>query len=208
MKVTSRALVLVLNLVCISVFAQTTREHGTHLHGQAELNIALEENIIFVEWVTPSNNLLGFEHRPASADDEQKLEIALKQLKQPDTLFAFTPSAQCKPDTVNIDSNLIGADDAHSSEHSEEHQDEHSDEHADEHEHEDDHEHDESHDTETHSSFNIQYQFSCENPKDLALIEVTLFDHFPLTEKLQVQLLSHSTQTSKTLTPDNTKIDL
>ena len=238
---------LVLMLININVFAEEVRQHGSHAHGVGELNIALEQDLVFVELISPSVNLLGFEHQPTDPNEEQVVKDAVDLLKRAEDQFHFTPAAQCLQQSVELDSSLIddheehADEDGHESDDHEEHADEdghesddheeHADEdghesddheeHADEDGHEsDDHEehadedghesddHEEHADEDTHSSFRVQYQFHCENPKALTFVEISIFENFPLTEELHVQLLSNSSQTSKTLNPQIIRLDL
>jgi hypothetical protein len=46
-----------------------TRQHGAHVHGIGALNIAQENNELFIELTTPAANIVGFD---APRTDEQK----------------------------------------------------------------------------------------------------------------------------------------
>jgi Protein of unknown function (DUF2796) len=40
------------------------REHGPHVHGVAQLNVALDGNVLWIELNSPAMNIVGFEHAP------------------------------------------------------------------------------------------------------------------------------------------------
>ncbi|MCE2571000.1 ZrgA family zinc uptake protein [Motilimonas eburnea] len=90
-------------------------------------------------------------------------------------------------------------------EHEHEHEDKH--EHEGEHKHEGDHEHEHDHDHDSaHADITVSYLFTCRNPGAITQLPVTLFKHFPLTEKIQVQGIMNETQMATNLSPDNDKI--
>ena len=102
--------------------------------------------------------------------------------------------------------------------HDEEHHDEkhahedHADEHhEDEHahdKHDEEHAHEHDHDEEVHSEFHVEYEFHCDNVENLTEIQVNLFETFPGTETLNVQLLTPDQQTAVSLDKDNITIEL
>ena len=109
-------------------------------------------------------------------------------------------------------------DDEHAHEDEEHHDDEHAHEdeehHDDEHAHEDEEHHDgehadeHEHEEEVHSEFHVEYEFHCDDTEKLTEIQVKLFDTFPATEKLNVQLLTPDQQTAISLDKDNSSIEL
>jgi len=48
--------------------AQATRSHGAHVHGMARLDLAWEGAQVQIRLETPLANLVGFEHRPETAE--------------------------------------------------------------------------------------------------------------------------------------------
>ena len=112
------------------VSAQTERDLEKHEHGSATMNIAIDDSALFLELDSPWNNLVGFEHKPETDEQQALVDESLSLLQQPETLFALN-GGDCVVDEVVIDSSL-GA--MHS-------EDEHHDEHGEEHEHHDEDEH-------------------------------------------------------------------
>ena len=105
------------------------------------------------------------------------------------------------------------ADEDEHEEHADEDEHEEHEEHADEDEHEEHEEHadedeHEEHDNETHSEFHAHYEFHCGQIEQLTEINVNVFTVFPLTESLNVQLLTTSAQSQMTLNKDNTLLNL
>lgn len=58
----------------------------------------------------------------------------------------------------------------------------------------------------SHASFEVQYNFLCQNPKGLSLIVVNLFKKFKSVQNLKVQGLTDSGPLSVTLTPKQNSI--
>ena len=123
---------------------------------------------------------------------------AEQSLEQADKLFVLSEQAGCQPEHVHVESELLEG--------------EYDDEHASEND-TDGHRADEQakkrgHEEETHSEFHVEYDFKCDDIEKLTQIQVNLFDVFPATEKLNVQLLTPNQQTALTLNSDNFNIDL
>ncbi len=69
---------------------------GKHEHGRASLNVAVEGERLIIELDSPADNLLGFEHRPASDAEKARLAGALATLRDGAALFAMPPGADCR----------------------------------------------------------------------------------------------------------------
>lgn len=70
--------------------------HGAHVHGQAQLMVAVEGNTVQISLESPLDNLLGFEHAPRTAKEKQAAEAMVAKLKAPETLLQLNPEAGCK----------------------------------------------------------------------------------------------------------------
>jgi len=126
-------------------------------HGDAELAVVLEGDVVTVELETPLYNLLGFEHHPKTAAQKAKVEMAEGQLQKGQELFVFNAEAKCNliSDTMTLE--LFDED-------HEEHEDhEDHDEHE---EHDNDEHHEEHHDEQedSHKDVLLQYQYRCAKP--------------------------------------------
>jgi hypothetical protein len=173
-------------------------QHEAHVHGEAEMLIALEGSTLEIEFHSPAMNIVGFEHQPKTEQQTDAIEKAIDTLKQPGKLFALATAAECKPVAIDVATPL--AKHGH---------DEHShQEHDAHHEHEKEHEHEHEHEVETHSDFTAHYQFQCADLNKLDKIEFDLFKHFPGTERLEVLSISNKGQQMMELTPANTTLEL
>ena len=128
----------------------------------------------------------------------------LKVLDNSHNLFVIDSS--CEQLSANIESGVISDHDeeyAHENEHH--HDDDHG--HDEGHNHENDHHNDHGHghdsyheEDETHSNVSAAYELNCSAIK-FEKIHFKIFDTFPSVERLVVQYVSESTQTSATLSP-------
>jgi hypothetical protein len=152
-------------------------EHGSlgaHEHGVGRLNAALDGQTLELELESPAMNLVGFEHAATTDADKAKVAAVRAQLEKPLVLFNLPKAAGCVIATQELESPLFGdkpdADDDH------------------DHDAKDEHHHD-------HSDIHAHYQFSCSSPGALKTLDLAnMFNTFPATRKIQVQLISPSGQ--------------
>ena len=64
-------------------------KHGTHLHGVAELTVAVEENAIEMMFTAPAASVVGFESEAASSEQLKAVEDARLVLRDPFRLVTF-----------------------------------------------------------------------------------------------------------------------
>ncbi|MGO3986897.1 DUF2796 domain-containing protein [Pseudomonas sp. SAS7] len=150
---------------------------GAHEHGVAKLNVVLDDNTLELELDSPAMNLVGFEHAASSDADKAKVAAVRQQLEQPLKLFGLSAAANCKEEQQELESPLFGdaakADD--------------DDEHAHGHQ---------------HSDIGAHYQLTCANPDKLAQVDLApLFNAFPATQKINVQLIGPNGQKGVETTP-------
>ena len=158
-------------------------EHGSlgaHEHGVGRLNAALDGQTLELELESPAMNLVGFEHAATTDADKAKVAAARAQLEKPLALFNLPKAADCVVASQELESPLFGDKPA-----AEDHDDDDHDEDA-----KDGHEH--HHD---HSEIHAHYQFTCAAPGALKTLDLAnIFNSFPATQKIQVQLISPSGQ--------------
>ena len=160
-------------------------EHGSlgaHEHGVARLNAVLDGQALELELESPAMNLVGFEHAPSTDADKAKVAAARAQLEQPLVLFSLPKAAACVVAKQELHSPLFGdkpdADDHDDDDHDEEAKGANGQEHHHE-----------------HSEIHAHYQFTCATPGALKTLDLAnLFNTFPATQKIQVQLISPSGQ--------------
>ena len=75
-----------------------------HVHGVAQLDVALEPQQLTLSLEVPLDNLLGFERAPRTAAERQRAEAAVNTLKAADSLFVIDPAAGCKLKSVELES--------------------------------------------------------------------------------------------------------
>lgn len=191
MKKTSLLIALLGVVVVATIQAQTA-----HQHGVANLNIAISKQELVIELHTPADNILGFEFMPKTDQQKQTLSHALSLLKQPDSLFEITKQAQCHLKQTQIDNPFEFKEIAKKHDTLD-----NSDEHKhDSHDGEEHAEHDEH---ETHTDFEIQYSYHCQQPEQLTDLKTNgLFKHFPNFVTLNVQWVNDSQQSATTLTKE------
>ncbi|WP_338920871.1 DUF2796 domain-containing protein [Pseudomonas silesiensis] len=150
-------------------------EHGSlgaHEHGVGRLNAALDGQTLELELESPAMNLVGFEHAAATDADKAKVAAVRAQLEKPLVLFNLPTAAGCVIAKQELESPLFGdkLDADHDHDAKEEHHHDHSDIHA-------------------------HYQFSCSSPGALKTLDLAnIFNTFPATRKIQVQLIGPSGQ--------------
>ena len=177
-----RRLLLVLPFAMLPLaIAHAADEHdhehgslGAHEHGVGRLNAALDGKTLALELQSPAMNLVGFEHVATSDADKAKVAAARALLEQPLSLFNLPKAAGCVVENQELESPLFGdtpdADDDHDEDAKDEHHHDHSDIHA-------------------------HYQFTCATPDALKTLDLAnIFNAFPATQKIQVQLIGPSGQ--------------
>ena len=167
-------------------------DHKAHTHGEAEMAIIFDNNLLMLELESPAANIFGFEHEPQNKSQWKKVEEIRNTITgHPEKLF--TVPEHCSIDTIDIDIPFNQHKENHNKDH-----DDHED--HDKHDH-NDHDREQS---ESHEDIHIAYAWNCKD--NINLIEVKLFDQFTGFEKISVQWIVNSKQGFKTLTSDNTTL--
>ncbi|WP_199438189.1 zinc uptake protein ZrgA [Vibrio owensii] len=149
------ALALVIGLsLAATANAEEYRQHEAHVHGHVEFNIAQDGKDLLIEITSPGADVVGFEHAPENAEQEQALKQAIAALKDTDKLFAINQQAKCVIDDVHV-SHTLGQDsheghDHHDHEGHDHDKHDHEGHDHDKHEHDHEHEH-KGHDHEEHA---------------------------------------------------------
>lgn len=204
-----------------------TRQHGTHEHGLAQLQVAVEGRQIQLQLASPMYNFAGFGMPKDEAQRERVAQIE-QQLESGEGLFVFE-GLKCKLLSASLQGGAFAAshdeEHGHHDEHAEdEHHDEHLNEHAkDEHhddEHHDEHDKDEHHDEEHHDEHEHEdgeenhadvlgeWLYQCAAVAANPALDVRLFETFEHFDKLEVQLLSAHGQGADVLSAQHTKLPL
>lgn len=178
---------------------QEHEQHGKHVHGEGELKLVLEKQELHMEFVIPAMSMVGFEHRAETSDQKQAVQQAIMFLKDPNRVFKISTGANCQLQLSDADFVLLSDEEHHEGE---EHHD--GEEHHEEHENEEAHEEHES----GHAEFQSRYQFLCTNPEKLEVIELLIFEKFAGVERVDVDMIVSSSQSSVELLPKKATIRL
>ncbi len=171
--------------IVLTLYGAAALTGKPHVHGVGTLQLVLEGNHLHVELSLPAMDVVGFEHTPKTAEQRDAVTKAVALLKDSGHVIEPPAAAGCTTAPGRVESALL-----------EDQQD---------HEHEHEHEHA---DGEAHADFDVTYQFDCRRPEALSPLAVTLFQHLPRLEKLDVQSVTPGGQRSQQLTPGQTSISL
>ena len=186
-------------LAATATSEESFRQHGAHVHGQVEFNIAQDADELLVEINAPGADVVGFEHAPENQQQKEKLSHAVHTLQHADTILQLSSAAQCELILADVDHSL--------GKHAEDEHHDHASHNHSEHQHED-HGHEEHNHSGQHGEFTIEYHFKCGDIAKLKQIDTSWFKHFPATSKIKVNLLTDTAQIAAELTLEKYNIKL
>lgn len=183
--------------------AEEHRELGPHEHGHGILNIAVEKNRVSMDLDAPGMDIVGFEHKPESADQKATAQKAEATLAQALVLFKIPASAGCKVTEAKVSIEAEG-----------EHEDGKKDaapeakpaDKAGEKVGENAGEGHEGH--EGHNDYNVAYVLDCAKPSDITSIQFDYFKSFAGAKALTVNVVSEKAQNSYEVTREKPMLDL
>jgi hypothetical protein len=193
---------------------------GTHVHGQAVLEAAVNGETVQLNLYSPLDNLLGFEHSPRTKEERRAVQAMAAKLHQAETLFVFTPSG-CRLESANLQSTALspelltavppsgknqgattggrgGEVSKPVSSSSPPSRAPHADEAHGAHEAHESHG--------AHAELEAAWVFRCSAPEALQELDVGLFRAFPGLRRLDVALAGPRKQSSARLTPQSTRL--
>ena len=109
-----------------------------HVHGEAELTIAFEQQAVVIEFSSPSANLLGFESAPKNAQESQAVE-AVRALLANYTSVIDLNGGNCEQTSYKIEKGLDAQIASHDHKAHGGHEDHGHNDHHKDHGHHDDH---------------------------------------------------------------------
>ncbi|PID64357.1 MAG: hypothetical protein CR977_03960 [Gammaproteobacteria bacterium] len=174
---------------------------GAHVHGEANLNIALENNELVLMLKSPAVNIIGFEHEPGTEEQKAQSEKALAMLKATDKWLSIK-GGNCHLHAADIDwgknshHNHKEAEYEHAHHDGGESKDEHSEHQDGEHHHG------------AHSDVRATFAFECKKATELESLKIAFFDKFPQMEKVHIQWIVGDKQGSQTLTGEANELPL
>ena len=165
-----RNLILILILVTCSLEASAVAQ-STHVHGQGQVGMAIDQNLISMTLESPGADIVGFEHEARTAEEKTAVTEALKQLSNPMFVIQLPESARCKVIQASSEVTSKNGDDSHA-----------------------DHEDHNEHESEAHGSFIAEYQLECANVAVIDFITFVYFGHFRSAQSLMVVLIDKNGQ--------------
>jgi methionine-rich copper-binding protein CopC len=169
-------------------------EHA-HTHGLLQLDVAIDPQSVTLQFESPLENFLGFEHAPRTDAERKKVADLTASLKAADGLFYIDPAAGCRVSKVELDSAVPGLGrDAEKKLPPRDHDiangartHSHSDEHGD---------------------IDATIVFSCNKAEAARFIAFKLFEKYKNLHTVNVQVASSQGQFKRTMRADSPKLDL
>ncbi len=165
------------------------QEPGAHVHGLATLEVALDGAAVQISLDSPLDNLLGFERAPRNEKERQAVRAMALKLHQAATLFVFTPAAQCRLESAELESAVLapgllapatdsgkGSDTAKADS------------------------------SDVHAELAATWHFQCTVPQALQGVEVRLFQQFSGLKRIDAAVAGPKGQSSAKLSPKSTRL--
>ena len=187
-KMIKRNLILILILVTCSLEASAVAQ-STHVHGQGQVGMAIDQNLISMTLESPGADIVGFEHEARTAEEKTTVTEALKHLSDPMFVIQLPANASCKVVQASSEVTSENGDEGHA-------------DHEDHDEHEEHADHEE-HENEAHGSFIAEYQLECATIAAIDSIKFVYFDHFRNAQSLIVVLIDKNGQHRHEISRDN-----
>jgi hypothetical protein len=215
---------LIAGLTSLQALASETLD--SHEHGSANLNIAIDNNLISIRFESPAVNIVGFEYQPNDEEQQARVTKAENMLSNFEATFNLKGEPNCQ--VLQSSANWISDHD----EHSEHENDISKTDHADHSEHDNDiaksdHDSHSEHENDTiesehdghsehennlvkaeHAEFLAKFELQCEQINNLAAIDVKILTLFPAIDEIDAQIIYPGGQLQQELTIDNTLINL
>lgn len=162
-----------------------------HVHGKVALSLAQDGERVFIELTAPGNDVVGFEHQPKNAADQQAVEDAYALLRDGGKRFQLAEAANCQLAETKVTSSFDDYDEHYNHEEHHGHDEHHDhDEHHGHDEHDAHHDDHHGHDQGNHNTLSVNYQFVCQNPQAFTELKTDWFSLFPNTEAIKIQAVT------------------
>jgi hypothetical protein len=167
-------------LVAMGIFSQHAAALSPLVHGVATLQIAVDANNLNLNFSSPLDNLIGFEHIPYNEQQQIAVDKMINQFNHVDALLMPTPAAMCIAKSVKLDSIVIKNESIPPNKVKQE--------------------------GAGHADLDAEIIFHCQHVDQLKDVQAYLFKNYSNLHKLNVEVVSPHGQTVATLTPTNTQI--
>jgi hypothetical protein len=84
-------------------------QQHAHVHGVATLGIAVDQSVVTIDFESPLDSLIGFEHRAVTPAERAAVEELQARMKSAAGLFRMTVAANCTLQTAQAESALFAA---------------------------------------------------------------------------------------------------
>jgi hypothetical protein len=159
----------------------------------AVLRVASAGSALVIEFLSPFDNLVGFEHEPRSGEQRQAMADAERLLRDGASLFRLSAEAECLLRGVRLESPwLPGGQSGHDHGHG------HSG---------DGHVHEEG-DGVGHADLAASYRFECASPDRLESLRTSLFEIFPRLREVRAERATAGGQGAAVLVPGKAELPL
>lgn len=158
---------------------------GAHVHGQAQLDIAVDGGTLTLALESPLDSLLGFERAPRDATERDAVRRLGVTLRTADAVFRPTPAAGCTLAATTLSSaalpaELLGGPAAPAAAAAP---------------------------TEPgHADLDAEWRWTCRQPAALQGGELRLFDAFPNLRRVDVQIAGPRGQSAQALTRERREL--
>lgn len=177
----------VVSLFALLPIVAQSHEPGAHVHGVATLQVAVDEKTLTLNFSSPLDNLLGFEHMPQNDKEKAAVHAMIDNLNKANLIFIPTKAAQCVLQSVNLDSLVIDKKTNRVA-------DKNSKSAAPE---------IKSHEEEAgHADLDGEFVFKCGDTNKLRDLQVNLFQRYPHMHQIKVEIASSRGQTAAALTAE------
>ncbi|HUP95587.1 MAG TPA: DUF2796 domain-containing protein [Burkholderiales bacterium] len=172
----------------LSTLTAPAQAADAHVHGVATLQVALDGNRLNVDFSSPLDNLVGFEHAPRTDKQKAAVRQMAERLNAPELWFVPNAEAECKRTSVNLESAVLdrallsGAERKSSMGKPDARKDTKSQ-------------------AGEHSALSADIVFICDRPRALSGLELKLFDAFPKLKRIDAQVAVTNKQRAAKLTP-------
>ena len=187
-----RKTVLRFSALCSMLFAlPLAHAHEAHEHGAAKVTIAVDGAQVNIGLESPLDNLLGFEHVPATPEQRKQVKEMARRMHQAETLFQLTPAAECRLESVRLESEKLDAalldpnsplDSAQADSGKGQHGK------------------GEKAAKEEHGDLDADFLFTCAKPEKLNSVDVLLFTAWPRMKKIEARAVTPKGQRAAGLT--------
>jgi Protein of unknown function (DUF2796) len=168
-------------------FAAEKRHAEGHVHGVAEINIVVEGKTIVVEFRTPTEGVMGFEHEAKSDAEKKKRDAAIKRVNDRfNDLVVFDKKFGCQSQAGKV---TIVQSDSSSGKDKKQGQGDHKK-------------------SAEHRELRATHNFECQKEPAGSRVRFGVTKVFPEIQEIKIQVLSDAKQSGATIKKDKGDVGL